>query len=57
MKSEKYLELQGELKQLRQDNEDMENSRQTQFRRCPKCGRLSDYNYCCFYCGYGYDED
>lgn len=56
MGKEKYNGLIKELKQLRQDNEDMEGSHQTSYRRCPKCGRLSDEGYCCFYCGYDYSE-
>ncbi len=54
MKREQYNKLIKELKKLRQDNEDMNNSHCTSFRQCPKCGRLSDDGYCCFYCGDDY---
>ncbi len=39
------------------DIQDMEDSRQTSFSRCPKCNRLSDEGYYCFHCGYNYADE
>ena len=48
----KFKLLQKQYKQLNQDAEDMRSSIQTTFKRCPKCLRISDIGWCCFYCGH-----
>lgn len=40
----------GKTERLRQDHVDMQNSRQTQFTRCSKCGHLHDSGWECPNC-------